>query len=47
MRDGREGAIFVGDLSETARDVSSIGETRRGREGESCKVGLGFEVARA
>ena len=46
MRDGREGVIFVGDLSETARDVSSIGETRRGREGESWNVGLGFEVAR-
>ena len=46
MRDGREGVIFVGDLSETARDVSSIGETRRGREGESWNVGFGFEVTR-
>ena len=37
----------MGDPSGTARDISSIGETRRGREGEGWKVGLGFEVARA
>ena len=29
---------------DTATDVSSIGETRRGREGDNWDVSLGFEV---
>lgn len=38
--------LFGGGLWDTATDVSSIGETRRGREGENRDVGLGFEVVR-
>ena len=40
------GAFFGRDLWDTATDVSSVGETRRGREGDSEDVGLGFELVR-
>ena len=30
----------------TATDVSSVGDTRRGREGDSGDIGLGFELVR-
>lgn len=33
-------------LWDTATDVSSVGDTRRGREGDSWDVGLRFEVVR-
>lgn len=44
--DGWGWAVFGRDLWDTATDVSSLGETRRGREGESWEVGLGIEVVR-
>jgi len=36
--------LFGGGLWDTATDVSSIGETRRGCEGESWDISLGPEV---
>jgi hypothetical protein len=41
---GEDGICFGRGLWGTATDVSTIGETRRGREGNSWDVGLGFEV---
>lgn len=40
-----DGVFFGGVLWDTATDVSTAGETRRGREGESRGVSLGVEVA--
>jgi len=40
-----DGEFFGRGLWDTATDVSSVGETRRGCEGDSWDVGLRFEVA--
>ena len=42
--DEEDGICFGRGLWGMATDVSTIGETRRGREGDSWDVGTGFEV---
>ena len=41
-----DGACFGRDLCDTATDVSSVGRTRRGREGDNGDVGLRVEAVR-
>ena len=44
LGDGEDEVHFGNGLWDTATDVSSVGDTRRGREGESWDVCLGLEV---
>jgi len=46
VEDVLDGTFFGRSLWDTATHVSSVGEERRGREGDSGDVGLGFELAR-
>jgi len=46
VEDVLDGTLFGRGLWDTATDVSSVGETRRGREGDNGDIGLGFELVR-